>query len=88
MQDIRLEALVEHLIHPKLLERRVAVHLVGVGGNGAQMAACLARLDIAMRALGHPLGLHVKASTRIASARPMWGGNSTAPPTSASTRPW
>ena len=61
MQDIRLEALVEHLIHPKLLERRVAVHLVGVGGNGAQMAACLARLDIAMRALGHPLGLHVKA---------------------------
>ena len=61
MQDIRLEALVEHLIHPKLLERRVMVHLVGVGGNGAQMAACLARLDIAMRALGHPLGLHVKA---------------------------
>ncbi len=60
-RDIRLEALVEHLIHPKLLERRVAVHLVGVGGNGAQMAACLARLDIAMRALGHPLGLHVRA---------------------------
>lgn len=51
----------EHLIHPNLLERRVVVHLVGVGGNGAQMAACLARLDIAMRALGHPLGLHVKA---------------------------
>ena len=51
----------EHLIHPKLLERRVAIHLVGVGGNGAQMAACLARLDIAMRALGHPLGLHVTA---------------------------
>ncbi|EER62164.1 UBA/THIF-type NAD/FAD binding protein [Acidovorax delafieldii 2AN] len=51
----------EHLIHPKLLERRVAVHLIGVGGNGAQMAACLARLDIAMRALGHPLGLHVTA---------------------------
>ena len=58
---MELETLVEHLIHPKLLERRVAVHLVGVGGNGAQMAACLARLDIAMRALGHPLGLHVKA---------------------------
>lgn len=51
----------EHLIHPKLLERRVTVHLVGVGGNGAQMAACLARLDIAMRALGHPYGLHVRA---------------------------
>jgi len=52
---------VEHLIHPKLLERRVTVHLVGMGGNGAQMAACLARLDIAMRALGHPFGLHVTA---------------------------
>lgn len=51
----------EHLIDPKLLARRVAVHLVGVGGNGAQMAACLARLDVAMRALGHPYGLHVTA---------------------------
>jgi len=39
----------------------VTVHLVGVGGNGAQMAACLARLDLAMRALGHPCGLHVSA---------------------------
>ena len=51
----------EHLIYPGLLERRVSVHLVGVGGNGAQMAACLARLDIAMCALGHPHGLHVTA---------------------------
>ncbi len=51
----------EHRIDPALLERRVAVHLIGVGGNGAQMAGCLARLDIAMRALGHPQGLHVTA---------------------------
>jgi PRTRC genetic system ThiF family protein len=51
----------EHLIDSALLDRRVEVHLVGVGGNGAQMAACLARLDIAMRALGHPHGLHVTA---------------------------
>ena len=51
----------EHLIDPELLDRRVTVHLVGVGGNGAQIAACLARLDIAMRALGHPHGLHVTA---------------------------
>lgn len=51
----------EHLIEPRLLQRRVRVHLVGVGGNGAQMAARLARLDIAMRALGHPAGLHVTA---------------------------
>lgn len=51
----------EHLIDPVLLDRRVSIHLVGVGGNGAQMAACLARLDIAMKALGHPHGLHVTA---------------------------
>lgn len=51
----------EHLIHSALARGRVRVHLVGVGGNGAQMANCLARLDIAMRALGHPEGLHVTA---------------------------
>jgi PRTRC genetic system ThiF family protein len=51
----------EHRIHPVLARGRVRVHLVGVGGNGAQMANCLARLDIAMRALGHPEGLHVTA---------------------------
>jgi PRTRC genetic system ThiF family protein len=51
----------EHLIDPRLLQQRVHVHLVGVGGNGAQMAARLARLDIAMRALGHPEGLRVTA---------------------------
>lgn len=51
----------EHRIANDLLDKRVSVHLVGVGGNGAQMATCLARLDIAMRALGHPFGLHVSA---------------------------
>ncbi|MES2264287.1 MAG: PRTRC system ThiF family protein [Pseudomonadota bacterium] len=51
----------EHLIDRQLLDRQVKVHLVGVGGNGAQMAGCLARLDIAMKALGHPYGLHVTA---------------------------
>ncbi len=51
----------EHCIGRHLLSQRVRVHLVGVGGNGAQMANCLARLDIAIRALGHPHGLHVTA---------------------------
>jgi PRTRC genetic system ThiF family protein len=51
----------EHVIHPAAVRDRVRVHLVGVGGNGAQMVNCLARLDIAMRALGHPAGLHVTA---------------------------
>ena len=51
----------EHLIDLSLLDKRVQIHLIGVGGNGAQMAACLARLDIAMKALGHPYGLHITA---------------------------
>ena len=51
----------EHRIANELLTKRVHVHLAGVGGNGAQMAACLARLDLAMRALGHPYGLFVTA---------------------------
>lgn len=51
----------EHVIDASLLNKRLQVHLIGVGGNGAQMAACLARLDIAMKALGHPYGLHVTA---------------------------
>lgn len=50
-----------HRIDPRLLDKRVTIHLAGVGGNGAQMAACLARLDIAIRALGHPHGLFVHA---------------------------
>lgn len=50
-----------HTIAPQLLQRRVRVHLAGVGGNGAQMVACLARLDIALRAFGHPYGLMVHA---------------------------
>lgn len=51
----------EHLIDANLLQKRVEIHLIGMGGNGAQMAGCLARLDIAMKALGHPYGLHVTA---------------------------
>lgn len=50
-----------HRIEPRLLDKRVTIHLAGVGGNGAQMASCLARLDIAIRALGHPHGLFVHA---------------------------
>lgn len=51
----------EHLLNSRLLHRRINIHLVGAGGNGAQVASKLARLDIAMRALGHPHGLHVTA---------------------------
>jgi len=43
----------EHRIHPRLLEGPIHVSLVGCGGNGSQMLTGLARLSIALRALGH-----------------------------------
>jgi PRTRC genetic system ThiF family protein len=50
-----------HFLHEDLVSGRVRVALAGVGGNGAQMLHCLARLDRAMRELGHPGGLYVSA---------------------------
>lgn len=50
----------EHTIRPALVEEEVTIDLVGCGGNGSQMLTGLARLDHALRALGHP-GFHVRA---------------------------
>ena len=36
----------------------VSVHVIGAGGTGSQVGTNLARMDMALRALGHP-GLHV-----------------------------
>lgn len=44
-----------YLINPS---HPVTVNLIGAGGTGSQVLTCLARLDITLRALGHP-GLHV-----------------------------
>lgn len=49
-----------HLIPAKLLQNQVSIALVGCGGNGSQMLTGLARLNHAMKALGHP-GLNVCA---------------------------
>jgi PRTRC genetic system ThiF family protein len=43
-----------HTLKPGLVDNRVHVRLIGCGGNGSQMLTGLARLDHAMRALGHP----------------------------------
>ncbi len=48
-----------HITPPRMLSERVAVVLIGCGGNGSQMLTGLARLDHAIRALGHP-GLDVE----------------------------
>ncbi|HEU4753165.1 MAG TPA: PRTRC system ThiF family protein [Armatimonadota bacterium] len=50
-----------HALPSQLLERVVQVDLVGCGGNGSQVLTGLARLDRALRACGHPAGLHVIA---------------------------
>ncbi|HEY1042379.1 MAG TPA: PRTRC system ThiF family protein [Telluria sp.] len=47
-----------HLTPARLLDRQVHIALIGCGGNGSQMLTGLARLNHAIRALGHP-GLHV-----------------------------
>lgn len=44
-----------YLINP---QHPVTVTLIGGGGTGSQVLTCLARLDVALRALGHP-GLFV-----------------------------
>lgn len=44
-----------YLLNP---QHPVTVNLVGGGGTGSQVLTCLARLDVTLRALGHP-GLHV-----------------------------
>jgi len=49
-----------HWLHPELVQRRVRIAVAGVGGNGAQVLSALARLDLALRALGHK-GVYVTA---------------------------
>jgi PRTRC genetic system ThiF family protein len=51
----------KHTIRPNLLQSQVHVVLAGVGGSGSQMLTGLARLHLAMKALGHPGGLFVQA---------------------------
>ena len=59
----------------------VTVNLIGAGGTGSQVLTCLARLDAALRGLGHP-GLFVtlydpdivtEANIAVSfSVRPIW----------------
>lgn len=49
-----------HITPPRMLAERVGIALIGCGGNGSQMLTGLARLNHAIRALGHP-GLDVTA---------------------------
>ncbi len=44
-----------YLINP---QHPVTINLIGAGGTGSQVLTCLSRLDVTLRALGHP-GLYV-----------------------------
>lgn len=48
-----------HRCPESFLTRPIPVHVVGAGGNGAQVVLGLARLNATLLALGHPGGLEV-----------------------------
>lgn len=47
----RVHYIDNYLIDP---QHPVTVNLIGAGGTGSQVLTCLARLDVTLRALGHP----------------------------------
>ena len=51
----RVHYIDNYLVNP---QHPVTVNLIGAGGTGSQVLTCLARLDTALRGLGHP-GLFV-----------------------------
>ena len=51
----RVHYIDSYLINP---QHPVTVNVIGAGGTGSQVLTCLARLDTALRGLGHP-GLFV-----------------------------
>ena len=51
----RVHYIDNYLLNP---QHPVTVNLIGAGGTGSQLLTCLARLDVTLRALGHP-GLFV-----------------------------
>lgn len=47
----RVHYIDNYLLNP---QHPVTVNLIGAGGTGSQVLTCLARLDVTLRALGHP----------------------------------
>lgn len=52
----RVHYIDSYLINP---QHPVTVNIIGAGGTGSQVLTCIARLDMALRGLGHP-GLYVR----------------------------
>ena len=51
----RVHYIDSYLMNP---QHPVTVNIIGAGGTGSQVLTCMARLDVTLRALGHP-GLFV-----------------------------
>lgn len=51
---------ITHTIHQELRNRTIDVVVVGAGGTGSALIPRLMQLHFAMKALGHPGGLHVR----------------------------
>ncbi len=61
--------MIKHYLHKDLVGQKIEVHLVGAGGNGSQVLTGLARMHLALRALGHPgLGVEVFDPDRVTEA--------------------
>lgn len=65
----------------------VSVFVIGAGGTGSQVVTNLARMDVALRSLGHP-GLHVTVLTATPCRKRTSGDNCSVRLRSVSTRPW
>lgn len=50
----------EHHLPAEFLTRKVKIAVVGAGGTGSQLMTGLARLHLALIALGHPFGIDVE----------------------------
>lgn len=49
-----------HRLPSSFLQEQINVHVVGAGGNGAQFVNGMGRLNMSLKALGHPHGFHVR----------------------------
>ena len=73
----RVHYIDNYLIDP---QHPVTVNLIGAGGTGSQVLTCLARLDVTLRALGHP-GLSVTLYDLTSCPGPTSDANSSVIPT-------
>lgn len=68
----------QYSLNPEWLERPIHIALVGAGGNGSEMLDILARMHLAVQAVGHPYGFRVT----------VWDGDDVSPSNVVRQRFW